>query len=276
MHRLLFAAAFVLLANEAAWAEGQIKVATFNIQNFGPTKAANTPILRYLATVIRKFDIVAVQEVSDIREQAPAILLDEVNASGRHYELLLSERSGHQPDDRSSQEQYAFYFDADRVDALDEGALFDDSQDDLFQREPFTAHFKSKSGALTFTITQVHTRPESAVEEIEALFVVYEDLLSRYPGEKDHILLGDFNGSCTYARPEQLRQMEIRSADFRWVVPDTADTTVSPSTKCAYDRIVLTKALKPRFGRWGVADWFTDKRISDHWPVWLSLNRDAM
>lgn len=249
----------------------EIRIATFNIQNFGPKKAADARIRKYLAEVVRQFAIVAVQEVSDVQERAPAILLNEVNATGRRYDLLLSKRSGQEPDDRSSQEQYAFYFDTARIEARDRGTLFDDSRRDLFQREPFTARFGVKGISFTFTITQIHTRPESALEEIDALFVVLGDVSARYPGEKNHIVLGDFNGACDYAKPEDLSRLKIRGAAFFWVVPDTADTTVSPNTHCAYDRIVLTAALKQRLLKWGVANWFTDKSVSDHWPVWAAF-----
>ncbi len=96
-------------------------------------------------------------------------------------------------------------------------------------------------------------------------------MAARYKPEANHIVLGDFNASCSYAKSAQLAQMKIRSAAFFWVVPDDADTTVSPNTSCAYDRIVITKALKERFSQWGIANWFTDNKISDHWPVWASF-----
>lgn len=247
------------------------RIASFNIRDFGPTKAAQPAILNYLAEVVRHFDIVAVQEISDVRETVPRIFLEAINAIGAHYQVLLSERTGKQPDDRTSQEQYAFYFNADRVVALDLGALFDDSRNDRFQREPFTALFGLIGSNLTLTITQVHTRPESALHEVDALFEVYEDVGRRYPSERNHLIVGDFNASCSYASPQQLRSLQIRGPSFRWIVPDTADTTVSPTTRCAYDRIVANSALRTRFARWGVADWFTDPAISDHWPVWVSF-----
>jgi hypothetical protein len=47
---------------------------------------------------------------------------------------------------------------------------------------------------------------------------------------------------------------------------------VSPNTACAYDRIVTTTATKGGFtGKWGVDRAFTDKAVSDHWPVWAEF-----
>ena len=66
--------------------------------------------------------------------------------------------------------------------------------------------------------------------------------------------------------------MKIRSSEFYWIVPDDTDTTVSPNTSCAYDRIVIAKVLKDRFAQWRIANWFADNKISDHWPVWASFS----
>jgi endonuclease/exonuclease/phosphatase family metal-dependent hydrolase len=272
----VLAAALIILFADATWAfADEVKVASFNIQNLGKTKIKKKPVMKTLASTMREFDIIAVQEVSDISEQAPQALLDKLNESGRHYDILLSPRTGEQPDDKTAQEQYAFYFDTDTVEAKDAGALFDDSANDLFQREPFTAQFGLKGTSFTFTITTIHTQPKQAVPEIDALFEVYEDVKSRYPGEANHMIVGDYNASCTYAKPADLASLKIRGSSFSWIVPDNVDTTVSPTTDCAYDRIVLTKALNKHFSEWGIADWFTSKAVSDHWPVWVTLDSAA-
>ena len=111
-----------LLFSASAFAQSEVRIATFNIQNFGKTKAGKPAILNYLAEVIREFDLVAVQEISDVSETAPKKFLEAINATGRNYGLLLSERTGKQPNDKTSQEQYAFYYDTNRVEALDKGA----------------------------------------------------------------------------------------------------------------------------------------------------------
>jgi endonuclease/exonuclease/phosphatase family metal-dependent hydrolase len=268
--RVILAASLAILTPAASNA-ATVKIATFNIQILGTTKINKPSIRKYLATVIRKFDIVAVQEIKDSSQTVPDILLEEINKTGRNYRFVISERTGKQPNDQSGQEQYAYYYNADRIEVTDEGGLFDDTADDLFQREPFTAGFGVKGTSFTVTITSIHTRPESAVEEIEALHDVYLDVQERYPDYTHHLILGDFNASCSYATPAQLNEMEIRGADFHWIVPDTADTNVNPDTECAYDRLVANEGLSGHFKRWGIADWFTDKRISDHWPVWVTF-----
>jgi endonuclease/exonuclease/phosphatase family metal-dependent hydrolase len=262
----------VLIFSPAAAGAEELKVATFNIQVFGQTKVNKAPIRDYLATVVRHFDIVAVEEIKDASGQTPGLFVTAVNATGRHYAFLLSDRTGRQPDDQSSQEQYAFYYDTDRIEALDQGALFNDSAQDLFQREPYTARFAVKGTPFTFSVTAIHTRPESAVAEIGALYTVYQDLAQRYPDESHHLILGDFNAGCTYATPSDLDALQIRGPEFHWIVPDSADTNVNPGSACAYDRLVASSSLLSHFKLWGIANWFTDKKISDHWPVWVTYD----
>ncbi len=48
-----------------------IKIATFNIQIFGKTKANKPNILSQLADIVRQFDLVAVQEIKDKTNSTP-------------------------------------------------------------------------------------------------------------------------------------------------------------------------------------------------------------
>lgn len=246
-------------------------VATFNIQNFGPTKAGKLEIMETLATIIRKYDVVAVQEVSDISGQAPQKLLVEINKSGAHYALLLSERTGKQADDKTSQEQYAFFYNTSKIQARDAGALYPDGEHDYFQREPFVAGFKA--GDQNFVLITVHTRPESAVAEIGALAHVVDWARTYYTGEDDFITLGDFNAGGTYANPAQLHQLESVDFPYHWIVPDSNDSTVATTTSCPYDRIVVSNGMVAHYhNHWGTDQAFTDKQISDHWPVWAEFS----
>lgn len=56
------------------------------------------------------------------------------------------------------------------------------------------------------------------------------------------ILLGDFNADCSYVTSAQWPSIRLRSLDAcRWLIPDSADTTVADTTDCAYDRWVLQR-----------------------------------
>jgi endonuclease/exonuclease/phosphatase family metal-dependent hydrolase len=250
-----------------------IKIATFNIQIFGRTKASKPAIMSQLVAIIREYDVIAVQEIKDSSGSAPNVLLHAVNDGGdRTYAMLLSPRTGLQADDKSSQEQYAVLYDTALVEALPGDRLFDDDDHDLFQREPYLTPLRVRDGGFSFVLIGIHTRPESAVEEIGALHDVIEWARAVFPDEDDFIALGDFNAGCDYASPTQLDALDLRGPSYFWIVPDDSDSNVSPTTACAYDRIVTTVGAKAAFtGDWGVDRAFSDKAVSDHWPVWAAV-----
>lgn len=65
----------------------------------------------------------------------------------------------------------------------------------------------------------------------------------------------------------------MRLPQYKWLVNDLADTTVS-STDCAYDRIVTLDDLGGRLvGSWGIDTSIDNTSVSDHYPVWFDLYR---
>jgi endonuclease/exonuclease/phosphatase family metal-dependent hydrolase len=251
--------------------DSTLRLATFNIKDFGPTKLGKPEVMSELAAIVRSYPLVAVQELSDVNQVVPYAFLSELNATGREYEMLLSPRSGQQPDDRTYQEQYAFYYDATELEPLSSGALFDDSVSDWFVREPFLARFRAVRGGLSFVAITFHGQPDNAVGEMSHLHEVLLSAAQAFPDEDDFILLGDLNADCAYASPAELDTLPLRDNGYVWLVPDDADTNVAAS-RCAYDRIIVTDATATNLtGAWGVNDAFVDTAISDHWPVWAEL-----
>ena len=50
------------------------------------------------------------------------------------------------------------------------------------------------------------------------------------------MFLGDFNADCAYVQLSDWSAIRLRTSDiFKWLLPDSADTTVGKSD-CAYDR----------------------------------------
>lgn len=231
-------------------------------------------LLVELANIVRSYPIVAVQEVRDKSEVAPQRFLEEINRGEADYAVALSERTGTQADDANSQEQYAYYYDTRVIEPMGEGVLFADSEFDLFQREPHVQRFQVKNKRFSFVLMNIHTRPASAVQEIGALHQVYGWAMAQFPEEDDFIALGDFNASCSYAKPTQLDALQVRGPLYQWVVPDEADTNLA-SKACAYERIVFRNGTAEDYaGHWGVNRAFEDKKVSDHWPIWAEFFTD--
>lgn len=248
-----------------------IRIATFNIQNFGPTKLGRPEVMAELVEIVRGYPFVAVQEISDVNQKVPFGFLDMINAEGATYEMLLGPRSGREADDKTYQEQYAFYYDAAVISAQSEGQLYDDSANDFFVREPYVARFEVLDGGFTFVAITVHTQPDGAVAEIGRLEDVVDWAKDEFPDEDDFIVLGDLNAGCSYASPNELDALGLRSSDYVWIVPDDADTNLAMSM-CPYDRIIVTAATGTNYASaWAVDASFTNTMLSDHWPVWAEF-----
>ena len=264
------------------------KVATFNIQVFGDTKMGKAEVVTELVEIFHRYDMVAVQEIKDIDQEVPYQFLDALNeyplnqsenntAGVEKWMMVLSNRTGIQDDDISSQEQYAFYYRSAVFTALDAGVLYNDSGNDSFQREPLIARFmllnlQGEETGTELTFINIHTKPTLAVEEMTALGEVV--LWSQVNGGGGNVVvLGDFNGDCSYASYNELVQLPISTENFTWLIPDDADTTVGDS-RCAYDRIVTTGDLEGRLtGQWGVDEEISSSEVSDHRPVWFLISR---
>jgi deoxyribonuclease-1/deoxyribonuclease-1-like protein len=254
------------------------RVATFNIKVFGKTKMSKPEVVAELVTIFERYDLVAVQEIKDIDEQVPYQFLEALNNnSSIDWKMVLSLRTGLQEDDQNSQEQYAYYYRSDVFISLDNGSLYNDSEKDSFQREPLVSQFElldlaGNSTGLDFTLINIHTKPTAAVSEMEGL----QDVLNwsaEIFDEDDQIILGDFNGDCTYASYQELISLSISTANHTWIIPDDADTTVGDS-RCAYDRVVATSNLDERLtGYWGVDMDISSGNVSDHRPVWFDISR---
>ena len=262
------------------------RVASFNIRIFGDTKMSNDTVVTELVDIFQRYDMVAVQEIKDIDQEVPYLFLDELNnfnnisntSNLTEWELVLSERSGMQEDDKNSQEQYAFYYRPTVFAPIDNGTLYDDSGNDSFQREPFLAKFVlldtyGNTSGTDIVFVNIHTKPTLAVEEMSALHDVISWAKTNYSVDDDFVILGDFNADCSYASYNELVELPISSENYTWLIPDDADTTVGDS-RCAYDRIVSTSQLDGRLtGIWGVDEAISGPAVSDHKPIWFDIKR---
>lgn len=255
------------------------RIATFNIKVFGETKMGKPEVISVLVDTVLRYDLVAIQEIKDIDQTVPYDFLDAINnESEAEWAMVLSPRSGQQEDDRTSQEQYAFYYNTTVFEPIGNGSLFNDSEKDLFQREPFQAQFAllnatGQPTSFDLSLITVHTKPAAAMEEINAMNEVATTYLAEHPDEEDLVLLGDFNADCSYASEQDLANSALAGGNYTWLVGNDADTTVAQSS-CAYDRILTNGDLSGRLtGVWGIDEVFNNSSVSDHYPVWFDIRR---
>lgn len=268
-----------------------IKIASFNIQVFGVTKASNPTVMAVLADTISNFDIIAIQEIRDESGQAIEILENTVDKLGVDYDYIIGSRVG----ESTSKEQYAFFYKASLFQVgntytftdsdidTDNDGLVDTADGDnrgLFSREPFYVQFKVNDTDFDFVLITVHTDPDYAASEIDGLIPVLDEAYNKFPSEDIFITLGDFNADCSYFTATQMQNSVFyNSSDYNWLITDDMDTNVS-SSSCAYDRIVISESGNKFINDVGV--FFFDQiwtgvtatEVSDHYPVWVSLHTD--
>jgi endonuclease/exonuclease/phosphatase family metal-dependent hydrolase len=258
-----------------------VTIANFNIQIFGQSKRSKPEVMAVLTHTARRFDIMAVEEFRDETETTIPYYLAQINAlPGPEYAVISSPRLGR----TSSKENYAFFFNTQTV-RLVPGSnyTFQDpssgTSTDLFQREPFVAHFQVVNGTFDFVLIVIHTEPDGTPQELGYLPLVLTDARNHFPAENDFIMLGDMNADCSYLSQSEAAALQIRNASFVWVVPDSADTTTK-STDCAYDRVILTEGVREDFtGNWGIFRFDNEfnlnqsqtEDVSDHYPVWADF-----
>jgi endonuclease/exonuclease/phosphatase family metal-dependent hydrolase len=249
--------------------EGKIMIASFNIEIFGATKAGKPEVVKILADIGNDYDVLAVQEFRDSTGETIQFYLDQLNSNGENYDVLFSKRLGRS----NNKEQYAFYYDTNKFEILGEPYIFEDIED-IFEREPFLAYFKSKQGNFDFVLVNIHTKPDDATNEINALASVVEKAKQHF-NEKDIIVLGDYNADGNYFK-EKNDATELETGEYTWLICDDLDTTVAKSTN-TYDRIVVTPTIMEDFaGEAGVRYYDSEfgltqdeaDEISDHFPVY--------
>uniref|UniRef100_F7F2T5 Deoxyribonuclease n=2 Tax=Ornithorhynchus anatinus TaxID=9258 RepID=F7F2T5_ORNAN len=259
-----------------------LKIASFNIRTFGEKKITNVTIADVIVKILNRYDIALIQEVRDSRLTAVGKLMDKLNRdSPDTYRFVVSEPLGR----GSYKEQYLFVFRPEKVSLLD-SYQYDDSREsfgnDTFSREPMVVMFSSPSTEVKeFVIVPLHAAPAEAVKEIDALYDVYLDIISKW--NMDNILfMGDFNAGCSYVSASSWSAIRLRTnPKFQWLISDDVDTTVT-STYCPYDRIVASgKKLRSSIGPGSAFPFHFEKAyklkqemalaVSDHYPVEVTI-----
>ncbi|XP_006873938.1 PREDICTED: deoxyribonuclease-1-like 2 [Chrysochloris asiatica] len=270
---VLLAALWALVATGVA----ALRIGAFNIQSFGDSKVSDPACGSIIAKILAGYDITLVQEVRDPDLSAVSELMKQINSVSKHkYSFVSSEPLGRD----QYKEMYLFVYREGAVSILDTYHYSD--PEDAFSREPFIVKFSAPSAAAgEFVLVPLHAAPHQAVTEIDALYDVYLDVIDKW-GTDDILFLGDFNADCNYVRAQDWTAIRLRSSEvFKWLIPDSADTTVGNSD-CAYDRIVacgarLRRSLKPQsaavhdFQKEFGLDQAQALAISDHFPVEVTL-----
>ena len=249
-----------------------VRIATFNIQVFGTSKLGKPEVMDVLAKVVRRFDVVAIQEIRSKDQTVVPQFVQLINSQGARYHYVIGPRLGR----TSSKEQYAFIYDTTRI-AVDPNTLYTvNDPADYMHREPFVAHFQAFAPQgqvpFTFKLVNIHTDPDETDIELDALDDAFVAVQQDGSGEDDVILLGDLNVDEYHLG--QLGQL----SGIAYVV---TGTTTNTRRDHAYDNIVFHRGATTEYlGRWGVLDLEREYgltrdqalAVSDHLPVWAEFS----
>lgn len=261
---LIFLSGFLILGANAA----DLIMVTWNLKDFGKTKDATE--IRFIATIVRNADILAIQEVvaGEGGAQAVARLSDELNRMGAKWDYVVSDPTTGTAHGR---ERYAFIWKTSKVTLVK--STLATTTESLINREPFLGTFKS--GDKTFTISSFHAITRSADPQNEIRFL--PDIPVKHPGSP-YIFCGDFN------LPQSHEVFDlIRKKGYKQVL--TGQKT-SLQSKCSqveclaseYDNVfydtkgVVSKEAKVEKFHLKFSDHSQALGISDHLPVLFTFS----
>ncbi|XP_036387467.1 deoxyribonuclease gamma-like [Megalops cyprinoides] len=260
-----------------------MKVASFNVQKFGPHKVSDKDVLSSLIKIVSRYGIILILEVVDIKGKAMTTFLKELNKANpkNPYTMQISSRLGR----NSYKEQFMFLYREDLV-KLKDTYQYEDNQagdEDAFAREPYILRFTCVNTALKdLVLIPVHTKPEDSEKELDELYDVFEAVREKWKTD-DIMILGDFNADGAYVSRKKMKKIRIRSdKNFHWLIGDDVDTTANTTNDHTYDRIVvygddMLEAIVPNSAQpfdfhkaFGLTEEMALK-ISDHYPVEVEL-----
>lgn len=224
-----------------------ILVASWNVQNYGTSKAAKTSVMDLLSKVIMRYDVFFMQEVSTVGGGAGScgansiveicMLLNRLNSDDRAgagtYAQVTSPTSG--------DEKYSVFYRQASI-TIGETGLASTPAEGTYSRPPMYARVKTSS--VDFYVLSIHTAPGSATQEIQDLPYAAN---ARYTTDPDVMIVGDFNSDGTYFTEATgwatFDARFVPATPYTRAIADTIDTTIAQGNTYTYDRIVLSPSL---------------------------------
>ncbi|MFC1527556.1 endonuclease/exonuclease/phosphatase family protein [Candidatus Neomarinimicrobiota bacterium] len=249
-----------------------ITIASWNLKNIGQSKLNDPARINVIIDVLKKYDIIAIQEVKDVSLQLPQLLIAKMNQDGSNFNVVASDRVG-----RNVFEQYLFIYNDEIIDAIPNTDGYGIEPNDEFAREPFYTMFKS--GNFDFYLMTIHTDPDDVGIEIPALRDAYLELQNITPKENDIILLGDLNGKAPGVTAGSYITMDA-IAQIPNIIFTINEETNTRGGK-AYDNIIFQKNYTLEYSNSSGVNTFwlqygldEDQgfKISDHKLVWAIFN----
>lgn len=250
-----------------------VKVCSWNLQNFGKSKSDDE--LAYIAQIIQKFDVIAIQEVvaGYGGSQAVARLADELNRTGNKWDYIVSNSTSSLG---NSKERYAFLWNTVKVNKRGD-AWLEKKYEEEIDREPYYCRFVA--GNRTFTLASFHAVPKSKQPETEIKY--FKFMPGLYPND-NLIFCGDFNLPQSNTVFNPLRKMGYVPAFTGQKTTLKQECVNGQCLASEYDNFYL-KTAGLNVSSSGIVHFYVDfestkaaRVISDHVPVYLNFSFDPL
>lgn len=263
---------FLAFTATSGIAEEYIKIASFNIAEFGESNHPDTRDLDYIADLLRSqdLDLIALQEVGTVENGEKQVtklvkkMNEKLNSGESHYFPFISPKTG--------DERYAFIF---RFPVIleDDHVWLDKFQDPTdpseggkkYYRIPYAVAFKAND--FDFYIVNMHLSWGDLQKRTMELKALRKYLLKNNEGEDDWILLGDMNRYGKYAKSKKKAFDQLLKGNWKSyyrfplleaitepddmkvyrAAEDKYSTTVAKG-KNIYDQIIITEGAFHEFG----------------------------
>ncbi len=248
-----------------------VTVGTWNIQNFGTSKAAKSSVMDLISKVMLRYDILFVQEVSTVGGGVGSCgtnsiveicaLLNRVNSADRAgagtYSVVTSAQSG-----TTGAEKYAVFYRNSLV-SISENFLVSAPAEGTYTRPPMVV--RVNIGSQNFYVASIHTSPGVATQEIQDLPKVAN---ARYNTDNEIMIVGDFNADGSYFTestgwPVFNAAFSPTSSAHTNAIGDSVDTTVAQGNTYTYDRMTLSPNLAAKMLANSAAPYYFDGYAQD-------------
>lgn len=252
--------------------QGTIRIATFNPGPLDQVKLNQRAVALRLVELVKRFDLVALQDLRARDQSVLVQLVELVNATGREYDFAVPPHVGREP----ATQYMALIFDraALEIDRRTVCTVADSRR--RFRQAPLVSSFRARgapaSEAFTFTVVNVHVDPNRLEEELDLLDDVFRAVRDDPRGEDDVILLG-----CLGADDRRMGPL-ARIPGMTWTLSGTVSTT--RGTRLVDNLLFDRRATAEFTGRSGVLDLMRELNlsireaiaVSEHLPVWAEFS----
>jgi endonuclease/exonuclease/phosphatase family metal-dependent hydrolase len=247
----------------------QTKLLSWNLENLGKSKS-NQEII-YIATTVKNFDILAIQEVvaGEGGAQAVARLADELNRKGAQWDYTISDPTS---SSAYKTERYAFLWKTSKVKKI--GKAWSEKKYHLeIDREPYYCTFQY--GNKQFTVVNFHAITKQMQPETEIKY--FKFLPAEYPA-LNLIFAGDFNCPQSHTVFIPLKKMNYQPLLVRQKTSLKKECKNNNCLSSEFDNLFYNSA-KITAHHSGVIHFYKNFNslkealmISDHIPVWFEFS----